>query len=59
MPQLKVRRRTFNCGIGMTVCVAEEHAAAAGDLLRQHGEEVFDIGVIEPAHADSARVIFE
>jgi phosphoribosylformylglycinamidine cyclo-ligase len=51
-------RRTFNCGIGMTVCVAEDQAAAATDILRQRGEEVWSIGTVETAEPDSARVIY-
>ncbi len=51
-------RRTFNCGIGMTVCVADEHAGAAADILRREGEEVWRIGSVEAAEADSARVIY-
>ena len=52
-------RRTFNCGIGMTLCIAEEHAAAAGKILQQQGEEFWSIGVVEPADAESAQVIYE
>jgi phosphoribosylformylglycinamidine cyclo-ligase len=36
--------RTFNCGIGMTVCVAAEHADRALKLLREHGEQPAVIG---------------
>lgn len=38
--------RTFNCGIGMVVVVAQEHAAAAKALLAEHGETVYEIGRI-------------
>lgn len=38
--------KTFNCGIGMAVILAEEHAAVAIDLLRDAGETVFHIGNI-------------
>jgi phosphoribosylformylglycinamidine cyclo-ligase len=38
--------KTFNCGIGMTVIVAKEHAAAATTLLQENGETVFEIGTI-------------
>jgi phosphoribosylformylglycinamidine cyclo-ligase len=51
-------RRTFNCGIGMTLCVAEAHADAATDILRQRGEEVWAIGVVEAADPKSARVVY-
>jgi phosphoribosylformylglycinamidine cyclo-ligase len=36
--------RTFNCGIGMTVCVAAEHAERALKVLREHGEQPVVIG---------------
>ena len=38
--------RTFNCGIGMTVCVAAEHAERALKLLREHGEQPVVIGEV-------------
>jgi phosphoribosylformylglycinamidine cyclo-ligase len=38
--------RTFNCGIGMVVCVAEEAADRAAALLEGHGETVHRIGWI-------------
>jgi len=40
--------RTFNCGIGMVVIVAREHAAIASQFLRDAGEAVFTIGEIRP-----------
>ena len=39
--------RVFNCGIGMAVIVAAEHAAAATELLQAAGETVHVIGSIE------------
>lgn len=38
--------RTFNCGIGMTICVAAEHADAALSSLRASGEHPVVIGEI-------------
>lgn len=38
--------RTFNCGIGMTVTVAAEHADKAVKLLRDQGEQPTVIGEI-------------
>ncbi len=46
--------RTFNCGIGMVVIVAREHAAAATTLLQAQGEVVFSIGEIR-ARADGEK----
>jgi phosphoribosylformylglycinamidine cyclo-ligase len=39
--------RVFNCGIGMVVIVAAEHAATAAKRLAELGETVFTIGKIE------------
>ncbi len=38
--------RVFNCGIGMVVIVAAEHADAAAEMLRAAGESVWRIGSI-------------
>ena len=38
--------RTFNCGIGMTVCVAAEHCERALKVLREHGEQPAVIGEV-------------
>ena len=38
--------KTFNCGIGMAVIVAQEHAAQAIALLQANGETVYEIGFI-------------
>ena len=39
--------RTFNCGIGMAVIVADSEAAAVGRALEDAGETVFTIGRVE------------
>lgn len=39
--------RTFNCGVGMVICVAADQAEAAQALLRQHGESPVIIGRID------------
>ena len=46
--------RTFNCGIGMVVIVAVDHAEAAAKFLRDAGEVVFNIGAIR-ARGDGER----
>jgi len=37
---------TFNCGIGMIVCVDAENEAETMAVLSQQGETVFSIGEI-------------
>ncbi|MCP9759807.1 phosphoribosylformylglycinamidine cyclo-ligase [Aquitalea sp. S1-19] len=44
--------RTFNCGIGMVVIVAAEHADAACALLAAEGETVYRIGNIAARNGD-------
>jgi len=50
--------RTFNCGIGMVLCVAAEDATKAAAFLTDQGENVFHIGYIE-ASPGAPRVRFE
>ncbi|MEY6432629.1 phosphoribosylformylglycinamidine cyclo-ligase [Thioalkalicoccus limnaeus] len=40
-------RRTFNCGLGMVVCVADEEADAVCEALNAAGEQAWIIGHIE------------
>jgi phosphoribosylformylglycinamidine cyclo-ligase len=40
--------RTFNCGVGMAVIVAAEEAQAVASVLEGAGEDVFEIGRVEP-----------
>ncbi len=49
--------KTFNCGIGMVVIVANEQAAAAQKLLSDAGESVFEIGSIRAQQAGEAPTI--
>lgn len=42
--------RTFNCGMGMVVCVAADDALAAIEHLTAQGEDARLIGHIEPAN---------
>ncbi|AOS97412.1 Phosphoribosylformylglycinamidine cyclo-ligase [Microbulbifer aggregans] len=48
--------RTFNCGVGMVICVPEEQADKALETLRQLGEEAFIVGSIESANAGDEAV---
>jgi phosphoribosylformylglycinamidine cyclo-ligase len=50
--------RVFNCGIGMVVVVAPEHADAARRSLAGSGETVFRIGSIEQRKAGEPQVQF-
>ncbi len=48
---------TFNCGIGMIVCVDAEDEAQTKDVLSKQGETVFSIGEIV-AGAGKPEVIY-
>lgn len=48
--------RTFNCGVGMVVCVPSEVAETAIDTLHAAGEDAFIIGHIAHAEADEEQV---
>ena len=47
--------RVFNCGIGMVVIVASQHAQAAIDLLHAAGETVWQIGAIHERTSGEAQ----
>ena len=49
--------KTFNCGIGMAVIVAKEHATQARQLLEENGETVFEIGFIRTQGANEAQTL--
>lgn len=49
--------RTFNCGIGMAVVVAEERVEAALASLRQSGEQAVVIGQVRAARPDEPQTI--
>jgi phosphoribosylformylglycinamidine cyclo-ligase len=49
--------RVFNCGIGMTVIVAQEDAEEAMQQLQAAGEMVYNIGVIRERQGDEAQTI--
>jgi len=50
--------RTFNCGVGMVVCVAEKDRDAAIQCLKSSGETAWQIGKIEVKQGGSDRVRF-
>jgi phosphoribosylformylglycinamidine cyclo-ligase len=45
-------RRTFNCGVGMIVVVAPEHADAALALLAEEGEQAWQLGRMADGNGD-------
>ena len=50
--------RTFNCGIGMVLCVAAEHQMECMQQLEQAGETVYVLGQIEARkNVESAQVV--
>lgn len=49
--------RTFNCGVGMIICVAPENTQQALDMLQQAGEEAWIIGSITERSAQQPQVI--
>jgi phosphoribosylformylglycinamidine cyclo-ligase len=51
--------RTFNCGVGMVVCVAPDDVAAAESLLVEHGETVMRLGEIRASDAAAPSVTYE
>lgn len=51
--------RTFNCGIGMAVVVAQADAATAQRLLQEAGETVYVIGRIERRAPGQAQTIVQ
>ncbi len=51
--------RTFNCGIGMVVVLADESVDAAGNILRQHGIDSQVIGEIHAADAAEPVTVYQ
>ena len=48
--------RTFNCGIGMVVCVPQEDADRAVAFLREQGETAWHLGRIETCEPGAEQV---
>ncbi len=50
--------RTFNCGVGMVICVATADVDAALTLLREQGEQAWVIGEIVDQQPGAEQVVF-
>jgi len=50
--------RTFNCGVGMVVCVAEKNRDAAIQCLKASGETAWEIGKVEARQEGNELVRF-
>ena len=48
--------RTFNCGVGMVICVPAEHSEAAINLLKETDEDAWVIGHIDSASEGEEQV---
>ncbi|KPY07786.1 Phosphoribosylformylglycinamidine cyclo-ligase, partial [Pseudomonas coronafaciens pv. oryzae] len=48
--------RVLNCGVGMVICVAQEHVETALNVLREAGEQPWVIGQIATAADGAAQV---
>ncbi|MDH5190226.1 MAG: phosphoribosylformylglycinamidine cyclo-ligase [Gammaproteobacteria bacterium] len=51
--------RTFNCGIGLVICVAAEDVDKTMSVLKQQGEQVWQIGIIEKSDNATPEVIIK
>ena len=49
--------RTFNCGVGMVVCVAEADADKAQAILTEQGETASIIGRIQASEGVTEQVV--
>lgn len=51
--------RTFNCGVGMVICVSAQDVDAALALLREQGEQAWIIGEIVDQQPGTEQVVLE
>jgi phosphoribosylformylglycinamidine cyclo-ligase len=51
--------RTFNCGVGMVICVDQADAEQALTVLKDSGEDAWLLGQIEDAQAGEEQVVMQ
>ncbi len=51
--------RTFNCGVGMVICVSKNDVGKAKQILKTIGEEVIEIGKIIKSKDNQSKVIYQ
>ena len=51
--------RVFNCGIGMVLCVPQEHAGDVAERMRAQGERAYHIGNVERRADDDPPLIMD
>ncbi|OUS29241.1 phosphoribosylformylglycinamidine cyclo-ligase [Gammaproteobacteria bacterium 45_16_T64] len=49
--------RTFNCGVGMVLCISADNAEKTLQILNSAGEKAWIIGSIEPSSNEEAKVV--
>ncbi|MBT6668763.1 MAG: phosphoribosylformylglycinamidine cyclo-ligase [Gammaproteobacteria bacterium] len=50
--------RTFNCGVGMVIVVSAKNAARTIELLKEQGEEAWQLGTISASEQETPSVSF-
>ncbi|MAR91277.1 MAG: phosphoribosylformylglycinamidine cyclo-ligase [Pseudomonadota bacterium] len=50
--------RTFNCGVGMVLCVAPDQVDTALEQLREQGETAWVIGAVEAGADGASQVVY-
>lgn len=51
-------RRTFNCGVGMVLCIAKNNLPQALELLQQNGEKPWILGEVISKQKTATAVVF-
>lgn len=51
--------RTFNCGVGLVIAVDESDVASTLSILKDQGEEAWELGTIEAREGDEDQVVIK